>query len=217
MTVNDYLARRDMEWMGPLYLGLGLTVGAIQANMDSDERKASYDGDITYGTNNEFGFDYLRDNMKPAKEIQVQRPLNFAIVDEIDNILIDEARTPLIISGFAHDDTSKYPKADRIARQLQKGRALRGQGKGAYLQSDRRRRARGGEAGRRGKLLHRRQHGMAAPDRQLPEGASPLQARRELRRRTGAGDHRRRIHRPKNGGPAMERRSAPGRRSQRRA
>jgi preprotein translocase subunit SecA len=121
VTVNDYLARRDMEWMGPLYLGLGLTVGAIQANMDSDERKASYDADITYGTNNEFGFDYLRDNMKPAKEIQVQRPLNFAIVDEIDNILIDEARTPLIISGFAHDDTSKYPKADRIARQLQKG------------------------------------------------------------------------------------------------
>src|SRR3984957_12719106 len=121
VTVNDYLARRDMEWMGPLYLGLGLTVGAIQANMDSDERKVAYECDITYGTNNEFGFDYLRDNMKPAKEIQVQRPLNFAIVDEIDNILIDEARTPLIISGFAHDDTTKYPKADRIARQLQKG------------------------------------------------------------------------------------------------
>ena len=121
VTVNDYLARRDMEWMGPLYLGLGLTVGAIQANMDSEERKVAYDSDITYGTNNEFGFDYLRDNMKPAKEIQVQRPLNYAIVDEIDNILIDEARTPLIISGFAHDDTSKYPKADRIARQLEKG------------------------------------------------------------------------------------------------
>src|SRR5580704_16719986 len=121
ITVNDYLARRDMEWMGPLYLGLGLTVGAIQANMDSEERKVAYASDITYGTNNEFGFDYLRDNMKPAKEIQVQRELRFAIVDEIDNILIDEARTPLIISGFAHDDTSKYPKADRIARQLQKG------------------------------------------------------------------------------------------------
>jgi preprotein translocase subunit SecA len=121
VTVNDYLARRDMEWMGPLYLGLGLTVGAIQANMDSEERKVAYACDITYGTNNEFGFDYLRDNMKPAKEIQVQRELTFAIVDEIDNILIDEARTPLIISGFAHDDTSKYPKADRIARQLQKG------------------------------------------------------------------------------------------------
>jgi preprotein translocase subunit SecA len=120
VTVNDYLARRDMEWMGPLYLGLGLSVGAIQANMDSDERKVAYDSDITYGTNNEFGFDYLRDNMKPSKDIQVQRPLNYAIVDEIDNILIDEARTPLIISGFAHDDTSKYPKADRIARQLQK-------------------------------------------------------------------------------------------------
>jgi preprotein translocase subunit SecA len=121
VTVNDYLARRDMEWMGPLYLGLGLTVGAIQANMDSAERKVAYASDITYGTNNEFGFDYLRDNMKPSKDIQVQRPLRFAIVDEIDNILIDEARTPLIISGFAHDDTSKYPKADRISRQLQKG------------------------------------------------------------------------------------------------
>src|SRR5579872_6460653 len=121
VTVNDYLARRDMEWMGPLYLGLGLTVGAIQANMDSEERKVAYSSDITYGTNNEFGFDYLRDNMNPAKEIQVQRELKFAIVDEIDNILIDEARTPLIISGFAHDDTSKYPKADRIARQIQKG------------------------------------------------------------------------------------------------
>jgi preprotein translocase subunit SecA len=121
VTVNDYLARRDMEWMGPLYLGLGLTVGAIQANIDNEERSNAYACDITYGTNNEFGFDYLRDNMKPAKELQVQGPLNFAIVDEIDNILIDEARTPLIISGFAHDDTSKYPKADRIARQLQKG------------------------------------------------------------------------------------------------
>ena len=121
VTVNDYRARRDMEWMGPLYLGLGLTVGAIQSNMDSAERKVAYDSDITYGTNNEFGFDYLRDNMKPSKDIQVQRDLTYAIVDEIDNILIDEARTPLIISGFAHDDTSKYPKADRIARQLQKG------------------------------------------------------------------------------------------------
>ncbi|NBW95543.1 MAG: preprotein translocase subunit SecA, partial [Planctomycetia bacterium] len=127
VTVNDYLARRDMEWMGPLYMGLGLTVGAIQSGMDSAERQKAYACDITYGTNNEFGFDYLRDNMRmaargddrfPKHMQQAQGPLNFAIVDEVDNILIDEARTPLIISGPAHDDVSKYSRADQIARQL---------------------------------------------------------------------------------------------------
>ncbi len=127
VTVNDYLARRDMEWMGPLYMGLGLTVGAIQSGMDSGERQESYARDITYGTNNEFGFDYLRDNMRmaahgddrfPKPMQQSQGPLNFAIVDEVDNILIDEARTPLIISGPAHDDVTKYARADQIARQL---------------------------------------------------------------------------------------------------
>ncbi|MFM1902241.1 MAG: hypothetical protein RLZZ440_141 [Planctomycetota bacterium] len=127
VTVNDYLARRDMEWMGPLYLGLGLTVGAIQSGMDSGQRQQSYACDITYGTNNEFGFDYLRDNMRmaargddrfPKHMQQAQGPLNFAIVDEVDNILIDEARTPLIISGPAHDDVTKYARADQIARQL---------------------------------------------------------------------------------------------------
>jgi len=127
VTVNDYLARRDMEWMGPLYIGLGLTVGAIQSGMDSGERQRSYACDITYGTNNEFGFDYLRDNMRmaargddrfPKHMQQSQGFLNFAIVDEVDNILIDEARTPLIISGPAHDDVSKYSRADQIARQL---------------------------------------------------------------------------------------------------
>jgi len=120
VTVNDYLAKRDMEWMGPCHLGLGLTVGAIQSQMNPQERQKQYACDITYGTNNEFGFDYLRDNMKPTKALQVQGPLDYAIVDEIDNILIDEARTPLIISGPAHDDTSKYPKADQIVRQLRK-------------------------------------------------------------------------------------------------
>ena len=127
VTVNDYLARRDMEWMGPLYMGLGLSVGAIQSGMDSGERQESYARDITYGTNNEFGFDYLRDNMRmaargddrfPKHMQQSQGPLTFAIVDEVDNILIDEARTPLIISGPAHDDVTKYSKADQIARQL---------------------------------------------------------------------------------------------------
>ena len=130
VTVNDYLARRDMEWMGPLYLSLGLTVGTIQSHMDTAERQRSYECDITYGTNNEFGFDYLRDNMRPAAKDddrypkplqQVQGPLHYAIIDEVDNILIDEARTPLIISGPAHDDVTRYAKADRISRQLKKG------------------------------------------------------------------------------------------------
>jgi len=129
ITVNDYLARRDMEWMGPIYMGLGLTVGNIQSGMDSGERQVSYACDITYGTNNEFGFDYLRDNMRPAARgddrypkhmQQAQGPLHFAIIDEVDNILVDEARTPLIISGPAHDDVSRYSQADKIARQLQK-------------------------------------------------------------------------------------------------
>ncbi len=120
ITVNDYLALRDMEWMGPVHTHLGLTVGAIQSNMESDERQKAYACDITYGTNNEFGFDYLRDNMKPTRDRQAQGPLNFAIVDEIDNILIDEARTPLIISGPAHDDIGKYSKADKIARLLKR-------------------------------------------------------------------------------------------------
>ncbi len=129
VTVNDYLARRDMEWMAPLYLGLGLTVGAIQSDMDVDQRQLVYDCDITYGTNNEFGFDYLRDNMRPAARgddrfpkhyQQSQGPLHYAIIDEVDNILIDEARTPLIISGPAHDNVRKYAETDRIARQLKK-------------------------------------------------------------------------------------------------
>ncbi len=129
ITVNDYLARRDMEWMGPLYMGLGLTVDAIQSNQPVSKKQAAYDCDITYGTNNEFGFDYLRDNMRPAARgddrfekplQQSQRVLHFAIIDEVDNILIDEARTPLIISGKAHQDPRKYAEADRIARRLVK-------------------------------------------------------------------------------------------------
>ncbi|MFK7821904.1 MAG: DEAD/DEAH box helicase, partial [Planctomycetaceae bacterium] len=120
ITVNDYLAKRDMEWMGPVHMGLGLTVGAVQANMRPAQRREQYACDITYGTNNEFGFDYLRDHMKPTKDLQSQGPLNFAIVDEIDNILIDEARTPLIISGPASEDLSKYPKANQVALQLRR-------------------------------------------------------------------------------------------------
>jgi preprotein translocase subunit SecA len=120
VTVNDYLAKRDSEWMGPVYKALGLSVGAIQADMDTagDERRNQYGCDITYGTNNEFGFDYLRDNMKLSLEQMVQGTLQYAIIDEVDSILIDEARTPLIISGPAQDDVSRYKKADQVARKL---------------------------------------------------------------------------------------------------
>ena len=120
VTVNDYLAKRDSEWMGPVYSALGMTVGAIQADMDTsgDERKRQYVCDITYGTNNEFGFDYLRDNMKISLEQMVQGQLQYAIVDEVDSILIDEARTPLIISGPAFDDVTRYKKADQVSRKL---------------------------------------------------------------------------------------------------
>ncbi|MCU0864111.1 MAG: preprotein translocase subunit SecA [Planctomycetes bacterium] len=118
VTVNDYLAKRDRDWMAPVYEYLGLTVGAIQSNMPPQLRQPQYAADITYGTNNEFGFDYLRDNMKWRAEEQVQKRLSFAIVDEVDSILIDEARTPLIISGEGEGTTERFVLADRIARQL---------------------------------------------------------------------------------------------------
>lgn len=122
VTVNDYLAKRDRYWMGPIYEALGLTVGLIQHDMDTSERQIAYQADITYGTNNEFGFDYLRDNMVPDKRLKVQRGHNFAIVDEVDSILIDEARTPLIISGPSDESTTKYYKADRLVPRLKKDR-----------------------------------------------------------------------------------------------
>jgi preprotein translocase subunit SecA len=121
VTVNDYLARRDSEWMGEIYKFLGLTVGVIVHGLDDDERRENYNADITYGTNNEFGFDYLRDNMKFALEDYVQRDFHYAIVDEVDSILIDEARTPLIISGPTEDSTDKYYIIDRIIPSLKKG------------------------------------------------------------------------------------------------
>jgi preprotein translocase subunit SecA len=120
VTVNDYLAGRDAEWMGKIYRALGLTVGCIQHPLTDEERKTAYAADITYGTNNEFGFDYLRDNMKYELVDCVQRGFNFAIVDEVDSILVDEARTPLIISGPAEESTDKYFKVDRIVPRLRR-------------------------------------------------------------------------------------------------
>src|ERR1700720_3553354 len=118
VTVNDYLARRDAEWMSPLYRALGLSVGVIVHDLDDDQRRAAYGADITYGTNNEFGFDYLRDNMKYDLAQCVQRGHQFGIVDEVDSILIDEARTPLIISGPAEESTDKYYRIDKIIPKL---------------------------------------------------------------------------------------------------
>src|SRR5882724_525742 len=124
VTVNDYLAKRDSEWMGKLYKFLGLSVGVIVHDLDDRERRAAYASDITYGTNNEFGFDYLRDNMKFEIKDCVQRGHNFAIVDEVDSILIDEARTPLIISGASEESTDKYYKVNRIIPKLEKGEEI---------------------------------------------------------------------------------------------
>src|SRR5204863_6202386 len=120
VTVNDYLVRRDANWIRPAFENLGLSIGYIQQDMEpgGETRRKMYECDVTYGTNSEFGFDYLRDNMKERADLQVQGPLDFAIVDEVDSILIDEARTPLIISGGAHDDAPKYRAADAVARKV---------------------------------------------------------------------------------------------------
>ena len=137
VTVNDYLAKRDSEWMGKLYRFLGLTVGVIVHDLDDEERRAAYAADVTYGTNNEFGFDYLRDNMKFDLKDCVQRGHNFAIVDEVDSILIDEARTPLIISGASEESTDKYYRVNRIIPKLEKGEEIEGPpGEPAQLTGD---------------------------------------------------------------------------------
>jgi preprotein translocase subunit SecA len=124
VTVNDYLAKRDSEWMGKLYRFLGLSVGVIVHDLDDEERREAYAADVTYGTNNEFGFDYLRDNMKFDLKDCVQRVHNYAIVDEVDSILIDEARTPLIISGASEESTDKYDRVNRIIPKLEKGEEI---------------------------------------------------------------------------------------------
>ncbi|NQT20965.1 MAG: hypothetical protein HQ592_14755, partial [Planctomycetes bacterium] len=121
VTTNNFLARRDAAWMGPLHEFLGLTVGYLVHEADVRAKLAAYRADITYGTNDEFGFDYLRDNMKTSAERQVQRPLHYAIVDEVDNILVDEARTPLIISGMPEESTDKYYRANAAAQKLRAG------------------------------------------------------------------------------------------------
>ena len=120
VTVNDYLAKRDSAWMGKIYNFLGLSVGCISNEMEDAERKKNYNCDITYGTNNEFGFDYLRDNMKYSTNEMVQRDHNFCIVDEVDSILIDEARTPLVISGSTEDKSDQYFVSNKFIKELEK-------------------------------------------------------------------------------------------------
>jgi preprotein translocase subunit SecA len=124
VTVNDYLARRDSDWMGEIYRFLGLSVGVIQHDLPDAERKRAYGADVTYGTNNEFGFDYLRDNMKFDLASMVQRGHHYAIVDEVDSILIDEARTPLIISGPSEESIDKYYRIDRVIPRLARGEEI---------------------------------------------------------------------------------------------
>src|SRR5215470_7324379 len=182
ITANDYLAKRDAEWMGRIYRFLGLEVGVVLPQIDDPAlKRIAYAADITYGTNNEFGFDYLRDNMTVAREDQVQRGHTFAIVDEVDFVLIDEARTPLIISGRADDAQELYHRFAGVVKDLRRDRG----GNRA-----RRVRARGGEP------LRARQPELRAPapGRAARQGA--VQARRRLRRPTGRGEDRRRVHRP---------------------
>src|SRR5829696_6262499 len=120
VTVNDYLARRDADWMGQIYRFLGMTVGVIVPNLSDQQRRDAYNSDITYATNNELGFDYLRDNMKQERSQMVHRPFNHAIVDEVDSILVDEARTPLIISGPTDDKSELYMQVDAVVKRLPK-------------------------------------------------------------------------------------------------
>src|SRR5579864_1849191 len=136
VTVNDYLAKRDSEWMGRIYRGLGMTVGVIVHDLSDQERYENYRCDITYGTNNEYGFDYLRDNMKFRLSDCVQREHFFGIVDEVDSILIDEARTPLIISGPSEESTDKYYKINRIIPQLIRGEVIEGKDQQKWTTGD---------------------------------------------------------------------------------
>ncbi len=191
VTVNDYLAKRDAEWMGKIYEFLGLTVGVIVHDLSDDERRAAYGADITYGTNNEFGFDYLRDNMKFEIKDCVQRGHYYAIVDEVDSILIDEARTPLIISGPTDQTTDKY--AARAPDH-----SATGAGRGDRVP----RHETPGGAG------HPTRRGPEAPDRRLHRGREAAHDRRDRRwlgdDREGAG-HRQHCRRRKLGPEALRR------------
>ncbi len=234
VTVNDYLARRDSEWMGRIYRFLGMTVGVIQHDLNDQERQVAYACDITYGTNNEFGFDYLRDNMKFDLAHYVQRGHHYAIVDEVDSILIDEARTPLIISGPAEEAPDLYYEVDRIIPKLAKGAVTRGDVKaeereelektGDYIVDEKHKTVTLTESGM-GKsekmLAHRLEPGtdglydpvnmkILHHINQALRAHSLFQLDVEYMVKDGAGRDRRRVHRAPDARPALERRAAPG-------
>ena len=196
VTVNDYLAKRDSEWMGGIYRFLGLEVGLIQSQMSPEERRPAYAADIPYGTNNEFGFDYLRDNMAMRLEHTVQRGYHFAIVDEVDSILIDEARTPLIISGMVQDSAKWYQTFARIAPQLTRDEH--------YEVEEAKFQVAVMEAG-----VAKVEQLLNVDNRQ---GA--VQARRRIRRPERRGEDRRRVHGPHPRGAPLLRGAPPGHRGE---
>ena len=228
VTVNDYLASRDAAWMGKIYQFLGMTVGTILSQMPHEEKHAAYAADITYGTNNEFGFDYLRDNMAMRVDERFQKRLNYAIVDEVDSILIDEARTPLIISGQAEDRTDVYLKMDSVAPLLK--RQATAEGPGDFFVDEKNHTVLLSEAG------HENAEQLLVRADLLPEGASlyepahvnlnhhlyqALRAHNLFFRdrhyvvQNARGDHRRRIHRAADARPPLVGRIAPGDRGER--
>ena len=187
VTVNEYLATRDSEWMGRVHRWLGLTVGRIGSDIDDPVlKRAAYAADITYGTNNEFGFDYLRDNMTRSRDLMAQRGHVFAIVDEVDSILIDEARTPLIISGPADEAAQLYYQFASIARTLDPRRGLRGRRGEEDRRPARGRDREGGEGGRGRQHLRRRVRQLRPPADQGPDGQGSLPAGQGLPRRRRA-------------------------------
>jgi preprotein translocase subunit SecA len=219
VTVNDYLARRDAEWMGTIYRFLGLTVGCILHGLDDRQRQRAYGADVTYGTNNEFGFDYLRDNMKFRLDEMVQRPFNYAIVDEVDSILVDEARTPLIISGPAEDSSELYTRINRLIPLLgdedyekdEKARAVSytesGMGKIEELLRA------GGRAGPR-RSVRSGQRFARSPRQPGAPRAQAFQSRHRLHRQGRQSHHHRRVHRTDDGRTPLFGRPAPGARGQ---
>ena len=209
--------------MGQIHRFLGLEVGCIQNDMDDFERQTAYAADITYGTNNEFGFDYLRDNMKFDLATCVQRGHYFAIVDEVDSILIDEARTPLIISGPSDEATDKYYQADAIVPQLKRGEDVDGVKTGDYIVDEKAHTAvlteDGVDKAERllgvGNSLRSSQHGFAALRRAGPQGAHPVPARSPVCRSGQQSNHRRRLYRTSDGRSPLVGWPAPGGGSQR--
>ena len=214
VTVNDYLAKYHAEWMGRVHHFLGLTVGVILPEMRPDERREAYACDITYATNNELGFDYLRDNMASSLEDCVQRGHNFAIVDEVDSILIDEARTPLIISGPTQDEVEWYAEFAKVARRLEQGHRLRGRREEAHHLGPRARHHQGRGPPRHREPLRVGQHPADLVPEQLDQGQGAVPQRQGVRRHRRRGAHRRRAHRPHAVRPPLQRRPAPGDRGQ---